>query len=156
MDESIIRNLGKLVLKQRNELIMRLLYLAETVITQARDGSGSGIETILNKYGEKVRHRGIRPDYADQTGNLRSSVGYVLYIEGQPYKYDFGNETNGSADGLNLANEVQNTFKAEFQLVFVAGMEYAKHVEDLGYNVLTAYVPTNEVLMREVFSKLKV
>lgn len=80
--------------------------------------------------------------YKDRTGNLRSSIGYVIFKNGARV---FGSDFNkvkdgekGTETGETLANKVASEFSGRgFVLVVVAGMNYAFYVETKGYDVLT-------------------
>ena len=79
--------------------------------------------------------RSIRT-YQDQTGNLRSSIGYALFKDGQMLEQTFpGGDVTGS--GGTLAKWVANSYKRGYLLVVVAGMFYAQYVEAKSYDVLT-------------------
>lgn len=75
--------------------------------------------------------------FGDVTGNLRSSIGYLITKNGQKvYSNVTGNATGIAAfwdaikDRLSLRNDI-------YQLFLVAGMDYASHVESRGLNVIT-------------------
>jgi hypothetical protein len=77
--------------------------------------------------------------YKDQTGNLRSSIGYVLYQDGKEVKRNFYGTGQGSSEGGRIG---ENKAKAHSQNkaivgVLVAGMKYAAYVEAMGYDVIT-------------------
>lgn len=78
-------------------------------------------------------------DWQDQTGNLRSSVGYTIFKDGMPLKGNFqavGGGSEGIAQGEKLAAEVGGKTKG-YALVVVAGMKYAVYVESKDRDVLT-------------------
>ena len=64
--------------------------------------------------------------YKDQTGNLRSSLGYVVAVDGRV----------GSEKGAAFAKKLVRRFPHGVCLIVVAGMEYAAHVKNKGYDVL--------------------
>ena len=78
--------------------------------------------------------------YKDQTGNLRSSIGYVVAVDGRIVNQsDF--ETvkkggNGSKQGAAFAKQLVRRFPKGVCLIVVAGMDYAVHVKNRGYDVL--------------------
>lgn len=78
--------------------------------------------------------------YKDQTGNLRSSIGYVVAVDGRIVSQsDF--ETvkkggDGSKQGAAFAKQLVRRFPKGICLIVVAGMEYAAHVKNRGYDVL--------------------
>lgn len=78
-------------------------------------------------------------DYTNQTGNLRSSVGYVIAFNGAVVKdsgFDVVKDGEvGSNDGLKFATEIAARYKSPV-LIVVAGMNYAAYVAAKGYDVL--------------------
>lgn len=82
------------------------------------------------------------PGFNDRTGNLRSSIGYLIMKDGELVTDDFEesqrgtDKTTGRSKGLEYAKEVSVSMKG-YLLVVVAGMEYAMYVEGLGYDVIT-------------------
>lgn len=108
-------------LKQAAETIDRetkrtLQYLGEETVRFARD-------------------RAAEDSWIDRTGNLRSSIGYVI-VDGahKVAQSDFqsvGNSTEGSTTGQEYAEEVARRVATanEQTLVVVAGMNYASDVE---------------------------
>lgn len=78
--------------------------------------------------------------YKDQTGNLRSSIGYVVAVDGRIVNQsDF--ETvkkggDGSKQGAAFAKQLVRRFPKGVCLIVVAGMDYAVHVKNRGYDVL--------------------
>ncbi len=79
--------------------------------------------------------------FHDQTGNLRSSIGYVVVKDGKPVNVSFGAVKGGHAgvnEGQRLALQVGSRQTDGYALVVVAGMNYAVHVESKGRDVLTS------------------
>lgn len=78
--------------------------------------------------------------YKDQTGNLRSSLGYVIVRDGvivhTSDEQVFGNGSEGSAMGARYARELADRFPRGYVLIVVAGMHYAAYVSAKGYDVL--------------------
>lgn len=78
--------------------------------------------------------------FKDRTGNLRSSIGYVVFVDGKPVNVDFVAVKDGHAgviEGQRLALQVGSKTEG-YALVVVAGMNYAVHVESKGRDVLTS------------------
>ncbi len=83
--------------------------------------------------------------YTDRTNNLRSSIGYVLYKDGQKIGASFaksgvgveGDGAQGTEKGENYAVDVAGKYPEGYVLVLAAGMDYAAYVEAKGYDVLT-------------------
>lgn len=103
---------------------------------------------------EKVLQRSIveiiniakeRDTYTDRTNNLRSSIGYVLYKDGQKVSASFekagdggeGNGSDGTQKGESYADAIANQFTNGYVVVLVAGMDYAAYVEAKGFDVIT-------------------
>jgi len=79
--------------------------------------------------------------FEDQTGNLRSSIGYVVFSDGLVVSSDFREVLNGSDgvnEGKNLALKIGSENSKGLVLVVVAGMNYALSVESRGRDVLTS------------------
>lgn len=103
------------------------------------------ILTQLRVLGEKCVNHAREIDktvgFEDQTGNLRSSIGYVIYLNGKPIGENF-EKIKGGDEGLEkgriLAKEVAGKYPRGFLLVVVAGMEYAIYVEANNRDVLTS------------------
>ena len=92
----------------------------------------------LSYLGEKcvarIRDRSAKESWYDQTGNLRSSVGYAVYQNGDIAVESSFNQVKDGANGVSkgkkaiieLATKYANN---QFTLVILAGMEYAEYVE---------------------------
>ncbi len=78
--------------------------------------------------------------YKDQTGNLRSSIGYILYHNGKEISRQFEivkDGEDGIRKGSALARDVASEYGKGFVAVVVAGMNYAAYVEAKGKDVIT-------------------
>ena len=98
----------------------------------------------LQRLGEMcVTHaKSLPPDigFHDQTGNLRSSIGYVVFKDGVAIHQNYeqtGAGSEGVQAGQELANRVGSQFKG-ITLVVTAGMNYASYVEAKGRDVLAS------------------
>lgn len=96
--------------------------------------------------------------YNDITGNLRSSIGYVVLQDGKPvvngaskqYSGTKGNGEAGPAAAEALLTQLQAKFPWGIVLVVCAGMNYAAYVENVRHkDVLT----TAELLMESLVRK---
>lgn len=97
------------------------------------------INNCLVKLGEeciaKIRDRSGSESWYDQTGNLRSSIGYAVYdygikqIESAFQIVRNGNE--GSSEGKKMISQLGREYSNVYALVVVAGMNYASYVEAL-------------------------
>lgn len=81
----------------------------------------------------RVRDRGGDKSWYDQSGNLRSSVGYVIAHNGSIIQYSDFNQVKQGSEGVkvgkDLAEELARRYSNDYVLVIVAGMNYAEHVE---------------------------
>jgi len=86
--------------------------------------------------------------YKDQTGNLRSSIGYIIARDGNIIQENIEGKAEGRAQAKKIADEVLRENKKGFVLIVVAGMEYAAAVESKGYDVITGSVPAAKALLK--------
>lgn len=110
----------------------------------------------LQYVGEKcIRDARLTGSYTDRTGNLRSSIGYVIVDRGQiAYESEFPSVKNGSEgakEGKVYAHELANQFGSGIALIVVAGMSYASYVQRRGYNVTASA----ELIAEQLISKMK-
>ncbi len=68
--------------------------------------------------------------YKDQTTNLRNSIGYFIFHNGE-----LVHEKNEIV--TNKAKVEEFIKPTGFQLILIAGMNYASYVESKGYNVIS-------------------
>ncbi len=103
--------------------IRALAYLGEKCVIEARD-------------------RSPEESWFDQTGNLRSSVGYVISHNGKIVQYSsfqqVKNGSEGSKIGKEFAAELIKKYSTGYALVVVAGMNYAEYVEAMDNKVVLA------------------
>lgn len=105
--------------------------------------------------GEKVRNEALdNGSYTDRTKNLRSSVGYVVVVDGQVYKMSAFGKPDGNNDGrstgMSYARSLAGKFPKGIVLIVVAGMRYASYVSAKGYNVLDS----SELLADQLVPKM--
>jgi len=82
-------------------------------------------------------------NYIDQTGNLRSSIGYVLLANGVIVSENFQSavkdeNNNGVNTGKQFALKLAQNYPNDFVLIVVAGMKYAAAVESRSRDVLSS------------------
>lgn len=86
----------------------------------------------------KVRDRSAEESWIDQTGNLRSSIGYIITRNGKvvaksgfkPTNAPEGKGGEGQQKGENYANTIASQYSSSpLAMIIVAGMEYAIYVE---------------------------
>ena len=132
--------------EKRQQLIkalnVRLMQLDEEAVTYSKDNKG----------------------YQDRTANLKNSISFALYLDGEIVVSKIGaipkaEEVVGGQDAVGEA--LQNYAQQEgvvapkgYSLIIVAGMNYGKYVEDKGYNVLhlTKYYLRSE--MKKIFEEV--
>lgn len=94
--------------------IRALAYLGEQCVRLARD-------------------RSPELSWIDRTGNLRSSIGYIITYNGNIVQYSGFQQvkqgSEGTKTGKDFATEMAKQFSNEYVLVVVAGMNYAEYVE---------------------------
>ncbi|WP_288684382.1 hypothetical protein [uncultured Eubacterium sp.] len=140
----------------QNRLNMELLQLAEEAVIYSKDNKG----------------------YKDRTANLKNSISFALYHDGKQITKSIGEGYNATYKDEH--NKIQNNPRTKgdvmqmrsnaleeyarkqgvvatsgYSLIIVAGMSYAKHVEDKGHNVLylTRHFLYEE--MKKIFENIK-
>lgn len=115
------------------------------------------IESLCRIGEEVVKYaKQIPPErgFTDRTGNLRSSIGYVVCKDGKPINIAF-EAVKGGHDGVHtgqrFAMNLAQNFAEGYTLIVVAGMDYAVYVESKGRDVLTsAETEAGKLLQREL------
>lgn len=115
------------------------------------------IESLCRIGEEAVTHAKLVPPergFIDRTGNLRSSIGYVVCKDGKPINIAFEAVKGGHVGvhtGQKLAMNVAKNYPEGYTLIVVAGMDYAVYVESKGRDVLTsAETEAGKLLAREL------
>jgi len=75
--------------------------------------------------------------YKDDTGNLRSSIGFVIALDGRIKMEDINGDAIGVAAAKETVREVLSDNDNGFVLIGVAGMQYAGFVESRGFDVIS-------------------
>ena len=130
--EDIDKYLKSSVEELINETIHTLSYIGEHVVNTAK------------KSGK----------YSNQTGNLRSSLGYIISIDGEIVRIGGFEVTKDGYDGVKggeaLAQALAKTSKGT-TLTVVAGMHYAVYVSAKGLDVLDSAEIELEKQLQEQF-----
>ena len=101
--------------------------------------------------------------YIDQTGNLRSSIGFCVLKRGNIAKQMFANDLNdgkpASSEGIAesksaLSSLIPKYTSSEYCLIIVAGMNYAVYVESRGKDVLSSAELLAERLVPQLLGQL--
>lgn len=95
------------------------------------------ILTCFMKLGEeakaKIRDRSEKESWIDQTGNLRSSIGYAIYDHGREELESafeiVKNGSEGPQEAKTFLDELAHEYATTYALVVIAGMNYASFVE---------------------------
>ena len=96
--------------------------------------------------------------YKDQTGNLRSSIGFIV-VDGGQVVFSSGfpvikTGSEGAKTGRDFIKELAQENSTGISLIVVAGMNYASYVEAMGFNVLTSAELLAEQKVPEMLRKL--
>jgi len=117
---------------EKNALLLKLRYVGEECIRDAR----------------------LRGSYTDRTGNLRSSISYVIFADGKVNQRSTPEIVKEGTDGATIGMEYAEQLAQEtpgIGIVVVAGMNYAMYVQRRGYNVLASA----ELLADKLVTQLK-
>ena len=109
--------------------------------------------------GEKcVNEARKKHDYTDRTGNLTSSIGYVIAVDGQVIRQSSFEKVKRGDDGVkrgpDMAREIAAQTPKGIALIVVAGMNYARYVADRGKNVLQSAELLQEKLVDRLVKQL--
>lgn len=95
----------------------------------------------------RIRTRSKEESWIDQTGNLRSSIGYAVHAYGMEVMSSTfvalpgpdGSGYEGTVKGQDYIRSLAAKFSDTYALVVVAGMDYAEYVEAIkGKDVLAS------------------
>lgn len=104
-----------------------------------------------------------KPNYRDNTANLRNSIGAVVYVGSEEVFSSFGSGV-GATQGKKFADSIASEHFSSGGIicVIVAGMDYALRVESKGYDVITGsceklpdMLEKNVKLAKEAINKRK-
>nr|DAK42878.1 MAG TPA: putative tail-component [Caudoviricetes sp.] len=84
--------------------------------------------------------------YTDRTGNLRSSVGYVVLLDGVVQSQGNINKHN-----QEQIEKIKVKYPKGLVLIVVAGKNYAAYVEAKGYNVLSSAELMAENILKQLY-----
>lgn len=122
------------------------------------------IADVLSNVGEQcIIEAKNNGSYIDQTGNLRSSIGYAVLFDGQviqsgtmgKIKGRIGEGDEGVSEGLAfLEQRIRKARKQGVRLIVTAGMNYAEYVEAKGRVVLSSAEQMAPALVRQLLTEL--
>ena len=132
-----VPNIEEMIDARKKVLIDTFCYVGERCIIEAREGR----------------------TYMDQTGNLRSSIGYAVILNGKIIQMALGDVVKtgdkGNSEGEEfLMQRVKKSQKNGIQMIVTAGMNYAEYVEAKGYNVLTSAELKAEPMIHSLLTRL--
>ena len=118
-------------------IINTFCYVGEQCIVEARDNG----------------------DYTDQTGNLRSSIGYAVLWNGKIIQKECADKVKNGDEGTSkgekfLSDRIKKAQKKGVVLIVTAGMNYAEYVEAKGYNVLSSAELKAGPLIKSILKQL--
>lgn len=97
--------------------------------------------------------------YKDQTGNLRSSIGYLILKDGKVVKESafpvVKSGKKGAEAGRQFIQSLISENSSGLVLIVVAGMEYAAYVEAKNLNVLDSAEQLAQRLVPQLLKSLK-
>lgn len=130
------------------------------------DRAEEKIYLLLQRAGEEfVKIAREKGKYTDHTGNLRSSIGYVIALDGKILSENFAlsdkgtDKVTGKQRAAHLTGEIARLYNKGFVLIGVAGMKYAAIVEAMENKdvISTAGIKAEEYIIRQskkLFDKL--
>lgn len=96
--------------------------------------------------------------YRDQTGNLTSSIGYAVSVDGNLVQISSFNKVldgaKGATDGQEYVKQLIRQHPSGIVLIVVAGMNYAVYVSDKGYDVLDSAESLAEQMIPRMLKQL--
>lgn len=132
--EQVRRQLAEQVSRIKQSALFTLRMAGEKFVGEARNNS----------------------TYSDQTGNLRSSIGYVILDNGVQVDENFeGDQQEGKETARRVAAEIAATYPTGLTLICVAGMDYAAAVEAKGFDVITFSAAVVVDWLQESMASLK-
>ena len=114
---------------------------------------------MLCKVGEAGHKLAVEHgSYQDQTGNLRSSIGWGVVQDGRLIRQGgftrFLQGGDGAQRGRNRLQELAAQQKRGIALIIVAGESYAIYVEAMGFDVLTFSEMKCHALAEQLIKKI--
>lgn len=134
----VIEDKVKVSVEAKTKVIVNIFcYVGEQCIIEARDSG----------------------DYTDQTGNLRSSIGYAVVWDGKVVQRDCIDKVKQGDKGVSEGNDylskcIKKARKKGIVLIVTAGMNYAEYVEAKGYNVLSSAELKAGPLVKSLLTRL--
>lgn len=134
----VIEDKVKVSVEAKTKVIVNIFcYVGEQCIIEARDSG----------------------DYTDQTGNLRSSIGYAVVWDGKVVQRDCIDKVKQGDKGVSEGNDylskcIKKARKKGIVLIVTAGMNYAEYVEAKGCIVLSSAELKAGPLVKSLLTRL--
>lgn len=159
------RQIERLVEAAKRAIVRRLAIIGEMCVNKARSLPGPSLTVFWDsEKGQPLRSIPKHtPGYIDWTANLRSSIGYVIVVDGEiakmstfePVKGMDGDGTQGAQEGKAFAERLVAEYPHGIVLIVVAGMKYAEYVQRKGYDVTVSAELLAEQLLEQFGIKSK-
>ncbi|WP_066222608.1 HK97 gp10 family phage protein [Formosa haliotis] len=118
------------------------------IVDQFQTDIAKKLIRVLQYAGEQfVNDARKKGNYRDRTGNLRSSIGYMITHDGQTIESNFEGLEVGQNKAKELANRLAFEHPKGIALFGVAGMEYSAYVEAKGYDVISGSVVDQDFIV---------
>jgi hypothetical protein len=134
--------------------------LAAALANYLMNGEAAIIETLHRVGQEAVNWARQNGSFDDQTGNLRNSIGYSIYKDGQ--LLDFILDDGGHPEAYSKTVMSQTVWERDvpekgYSLIVFAGMEYGIFVEARGKIVLSGSLKGSETgrILEEALKKVR-
>jgi len=133
-------------------------YVTDYLQTQIENRQKVVVNNFIYVGETCIREARLNGTYQDRTGNLRSSIGYVVLRDGVSINQGGFEQVLTGEDGIKSGKEFIQALIAKYRkgivLIVVAGMEYAAYVEALNYDVLTSAELLAERTVPQLMTKL--
>lgn len=134
--QAIDRAVEQYVANVRRAILYKMGHVGEKTIIEAR--------TTAN--------------FTDRTGNLRSSLGYVIVEDGNIVQIGgfqvVKNGSEGAAEGKKFIKQIVSEFPRGIVLVVCAGKNYAAYVAAKGFNVTDSAELLAQRLVPQILTQL--
>ena len=122
---------------------------AENDLIDVLDEIGNSVAEFARAFGQ----------YQNRTGNLRTSIGYVVLDNGSPIRFGFSRRVlataiQGRERAFEVLRELSLAENKGLVLIVVAGMDYAAAVQSYGYDVLYGGSVLGDRLMIELENRI--
>ena len=128
-------------------------YIPESILKEAEEIAKKKVIRALKRIGEECVDEAVESgNYTDRTGNLRSSIGFVVASDGEVVE-EGGFYSLGGPEGPSVGRAKAYTLASHSSgicLILVAGMHYAEYVADKGFNVLDSAENLAERLLSQL------